>query len=284
VPPSTIPHGGNDLNYIGGRYALLNKSHPAIHSPVDGVVTNAGQGTVGKIAIRDKDGFSHEILHTQKQNVSIGDPVAAGQLIGTMGNTGTHDQHVHYQLKDPEGHTINPTTFWDQQGAVEPNPAPPAHATGLFGTGGQFAPGSATSPRSRYDSGSFIPPSDEAAIPDGSKDVRRLVRVSGPTAAALVEMAAKPVTPLNEIPPDRPASFDDRFGDWVSSQQASAPRGPYQVGPPQQGSRPLGIVSGKPMPDYPFPPPIWGPPNNSGSQGDDSEDWYARWLGPARWK
>jgi hypothetical protein len=97
-------------------------------------------------------------------------------------------------------------------------------------------------------------------------------------------MAAKPLAPFNEIPPDRPASFDDRFGDWVSSPQVSAPRGPYQPRPPQQGSRPLGISSGKPMPDYPFPPPIWGPPSNSGSQGDDIEDWYTRWLGPARWK
>ena len=32
-----------------------------------------------------------------------------------------------------------------------------------------------------------------------------------------------------------------------------------QAAPPQQNGRPLGIVSGKPMPQWPFPPPIWGP-------------------------
>lgn len=128
-----------------------------MYAPVDGVVTNAGQGTVGKIAIRDANGFSHEILHTRERHVAVGDLVAAGQSIGTMGNTGTHDQHVHYQLKDPDGDTINPTAFWDQQGAVEPNTAPPAYVAGLFGTGGQFAPGSASSSRPLYDTRSFIP-------------------------------------------------------------------------------------------------------------------------------
>src|SRR5260221_7532771 len=87
VLPSTIPHRGIDFNYVGGKTARLNLSHPALRSPVDGVVINAGQGTVGRIAIRDKDGFVHEILHSDKRHVAIGDPVAAGQLVGTMGNT-----------------------------------------------------------------------------------------------------------------------------------------------------------------------------------------------------
>jgi hypothetical protein len=84
-PPSTIPHGGVDFNYIGGKDARLNKSHPALRSPVDDIVENAGQGDVGRSAIRDKNGFLHEILHTDARHVAIGDPVAAGQLIGTMG-------------------------------------------------------------------------------------------------------------------------------------------------------------------------------------------------------
>jgi hypothetical protein len=78
-PPSTIPRGGVDFNYIGGKDARLNKSHPALRSPVDGIVENAGQGDVGRIAIRDKNGFLHEILHTDERHVAIGDPVAAGQ-------------------------------------------------------------------------------------------------------------------------------------------------------------------------------------------------------------
>ena len=68
------------------------------------------------------------------RHVAVGDPVAAGQLIGTMGNTGVDKpkiesgaNHVHYQIKDPSGNVINPSAFWDQQGPVDPNPAPSAY-------------------------------------------------------------------------------------------------------------------------------------------------------------
>ena len=104
------PHPGVDFNYnVPGPHGI-NLLHPAVRSPIAGIVTNAGQGTVGRIAIRDANGFSHEILHTHTRHVSVGDPVAAGQLIGTMGNTGvdkpnieTGPNHVHYQVKDPAG-------------------------------------------------------------------------------------------------------------------------------------------------------------------------------------
>src|SRR6266700_7511986 len=113
-PGSSNPHRGVDFNYVGGRDARLNKSHPALRSPVTGIVTNAGEGTAGRIAIREANGFIHEILHTHTPHVAIGDPVVAGQLIGTMGNTGVDiptivrgDHHVHYQLKDPAGNKVN---------------------------------------------------------------------------------------------------------------------------------------------------------------------------------
>ena len=103
TPPSSILHGGVDFNYSVGPTGI-NLTHPALRSPVSGIVTTKpGEGTFGRIAIRDKNGFSHEILHTHTQFLTAGDPVAAGQLIGTMGNTGTEQQHVHYQLKDPAG-------------------------------------------------------------------------------------------------------------------------------------------------------------------------------------
>jgi len=101
---SSNPHRGIDFNYVGGREARLNKSNPAVRSPVDGVVENAGEDKWGTIAIRDKNGLLHQILHTNARHVKIGDPVAAGQLIGTMGNTGVFrrdgkpgDSYVHYR-------------------------------------------------------------------------------------------------------------------------------------------------------------------------------------------
>jgi murein DD-endopeptidase MepM/ murein hydrolase activator NlpD len=112
---STNPHRGVDFNYVGEQASEFNEGYPTIRSPVDGTVTNAGQGNYGTIAIRDANGFSHEILHTHTRHVAVGDPVVAGQSIGTMGNTGVKDrngnpgpQHVHYQLKDPAGTVIDP--------------------------------------------------------------------------------------------------------------------------------------------------------------------------------
>jgi Peptidase family M23 len=152
------PHGGVDFNYFGGQ-AGINLEHPALRSPVTGVVTNAGEGTVGRIAIKDADGFTHEILHTDTRHIAVGDPVVAGQLIGTMGNTGAEDQHVHYQLKDPAGNNINPTDYWDRQGPVDPNPAPPAYI----------------------------------------QEYQRYLQGSN-----------------GAVSPDRPDSFDSRFGNWPS--------------------------------------------------------------------
>ena len=46
--------------------------------------------------------------------------------------------------------------------------------------------------------------------------------------------------------------------------------------PPPQASRPLGIFSGEPTPDYPVPPPIFGLPDDSRANGDDEQSWYTR--------
>ena len=87
-PPSSIPHGGVDFNYPVGQ-TRINLTRPALRSPVAGIVTNAEEGAYGRIAIRDANGFTHGILHTRAQHVAVSDPVVAGQLLGTMGNTGT---------------------------------------------------------------------------------------------------------------------------------------------------------------------------------------------------
>jgi hypothetical protein len=38
------------------------------------------------------------------------------------------------------------------------------------------------------------------------------------------------------------------------------------------------IVSGQPMPDWPFPPPIWNFPDKSAASGENSEDCLKRLL------
>lgn len=132
------PHGGSDFNYEGGQTGI-NVTHPAVHSPVAGTVTFVG-GQYGTIKIRDADGNSHEILHTNSQSVTVGQAVAAGDEVGSMGGRGPHGeaqyaQHVHYQMKDSQGHAINPETYWNERPSVaattaHTNPGPThQHAT-----------------------------------------------------------------------------------------------------------------------------------------------------------
>jgi hypothetical protein len=269
----------------------INLTHPALRSPVSGIVTRAGEGQYGTIAIRDANGFSHEILHTQARHVAVGDPV--GALIGTMGNTGTNDQHVHYQLKDPSGRVIDPSAFWDQQGRVDPNPAPPTYlgeqqqylrdrnamVNNAFGIVPDAGP--IYGPQPVDQAQPLIGPSPRSIDP---KDIRVLTgRIAGQPVPPRFNANAAAVLP-NEIPSaDGPPSFGDRFGNWTSSNGATVPLAPYQpISPPPQVQRPLGIVSGKPTPDYPFPPPIWGFADPSETPG--KEDWSALLLRPADWK
>src|SRR4051812_32207822 len=69
--PGSDPHRGLDFNYGGLHQTGENMQHPPFHSPIDGVVTNV-EPKFGLIAIRDKDGFSVEIFHTQTQRVEKG--------------------------------------------------------------------------------------------------------------------------------------------------------------------------------------------------------------------
>jgi Peptidase family M23 len=265
--------------------------HPAVRSPIAGIVTNAGEGTAGRIAIRDTNGFTHEILHTDTRHVVVGDRVAAGQLIGTMGNTGTDQQHVHYQLRDPTGQIVDPGDFWQQP--VDPNPAPPAY----LGEYQQYvqardaearnnfsdAPDATSEPANR----SFVGSPVGSSPPDTDKVTRRLSRRAEP---AFYDRGTAPVPfvpPNNVLRPDQnsfdnrfgdpayfpappsvdapspnaPASFGDRFGNWIPSPDGSVSNGSYQPAPPPPAARPLGIVSGMPMPDYLLPPQIWGFPD-----------------------
>lgn len=124
-------HGGSDFNYVGGQ-AGVNLTHPSIHSPVAGTVEFVG-GRYGTITIRDAEGNSHQLLHTQSQSVVVGQRVEAGTEIGTMGGRGPrgeaqYAQHVHYQMKDAQGHSVNPEAFWDRRQSVGAHDAQAAAA------------------------------------------------------------------------------------------------------------------------------------------------------------
>lgn len=113
-------HGGVDFNYVGGQNGI-NLRHPVVRSPVSGVVIyGAGQGSYGTVKIRDDQGNVHEILHLDSRSVRVTDPptrINAGDAIGTMGGrgpngAGQYAQHVHYQVRDASGRTVDPEAFW----------------------------------------------------------------------------------------------------------------------------------------------------------------------------
>jgi hypothetical protein len=94
-----------------------------------------------------------------------------------------------------------------------------------------------------------------------------------------------PPADINTLPFSLPGASDDdntpapRLGRRVVNLATPAPNTapplvPDAVAP---ASRPLGLVSGKPMPDWPVPPPIWNFSDKS-SAGDDDALWQRWWA------
>ena len=71
--------------------------------------------------------------------------------------------------------------------------------------------------------------------------------------------SAPPLVPLGNSDARR-ATSDDRFGGAAASTPTVLPRGMARPETPQQAAPLLGLVSGKPMPKYAVPPPIFGLP------------------------
>ena len=99
-------------------------------------------GQYGTVKIRDAQGNSHEILHLDSRSVKEGQVVRAGDPIGTMGGrgpegAGQYAQHVHYQLRDPQGHLISPQTFWDRHAPAQTTSAPTSTAAPHRGAGAE---------------------------------------------------------------------------------------------------------------------------------------------------
>jgi hypothetical protein len=201
---------------------------------------------------------------------------------------------VHYQLMDPSGNRVNPTEFWDQQGPIDPNPAQPSylgdyqHYLGTPGAATGNAPSNAADAGQLYGSG-LINPMGAVAAAQAAAEARKNVRVvSGRLNPRNVDLGGydpnAPVTVPNQMSsPGSSPSFNDRFGDWVSSPSGSAPLDRNQlIAPPPQPGKPTGIISGQPMPDSPLPPWAFGLPDPTRTPGDEA--WSLAELGLGRWK
>ena len=99
-------HNGMDFSAPSGTY---------IYATGDGTVIKAehGYGGYGKMITIDH-GFGYETryAHMQSFKVDEGDEVKRGQLIGTVGSTGTSSgPHVHYEVLK-NGKAINPISYF----------------------------------------------------------------------------------------------------------------------------------------------------------------------------
>ena len=74
----------------------------------------------------------------------------------------------------------------------------------------------------------------------------------------------------------------DVMGNWTSFSGATTPLAPNQpIAPPPQPGRSPGILTGRPMPSYPFSAPIFGFPGSSPKPG--KEDWAWALIRRAEW-
>jgi len=147
----------------------------------------------------------------------------------------------------------------------------------LFHGFGQFVEDSLVSPAEaaplpRVLSGPTAPdlPHDEAPAVVSKRPEQYLsARVVYPSPASARDAAAP-------VAPDVQGSFKGRFGDWVGT----AARNSDQLAQVPQAEPVLSLVSGKPIPNYPIPPSIWGFPDSSTTTSDSVEDWFNRWIRP----
>ncbi len=101
-------HHGVDIDTPAGG------DNVEVHCPVDGTVEFVG-GRYGTVSVRDGHGYLHQFLHLERAAVEVGDRVERGDTVGIMGGRGPegpnqYEDHVHYQIRNPQDRRINPET------------------------------------------------------------------------------------------------------------------------------------------------------------------------------
>ena len=130
--PSICPIANNDLRRIGSGFGY--RMHPILHvlkmhtgvdisaergTPIyaagDGVVTRADASSSGYgNCVRINHGYNYITLyaHMYKMNVSPGEIVKRGQIIGLVGSTGrSTSPHLHYEVRI-NNEPVNPENFF----------------------------------------------------------------------------------------------------------------------------------------------------------------------------
>ena len=122
APTTVLPVQGYRLTaHFGSSGSMWSSDHTgldfaapegtALRAIADGVVTEVGyDGAYGnKTVVRLEDGTELWYCHQSSQNVSVGDHVSAGDVIGAVGSTGnTTGPHLHLEVRPGGGDPIDP--------------------------------------------------------------------------------------------------------------------------------------------------------------------------------
>jgi murein DD-endopeptidase MepM/ murein hydrolase activator NlpD len=118
--PITSGFGEREDPIIGGGEGEFHKGvdigspdGTPVHAPADGRVTKAGPGTgYGReIEIDHGNGIITLYGHLSGYNVTVGEQVVKGQVIGYVGHSGrTTGSHLHYEVQ-VRGTAVNPHKY-----------------------------------------------------------------------------------------------------------------------------------------------------------------------------
>lgn len=148
-------HRGSDYLLVDGWASMDAGDTPAVLAAADGVVVRVEDGNYdrchGDLATGAVDCDGHErranrvevehaggvvtsYLHLAQDSVTVeeGQAVSCGDVLGRVGSSGNSSQpHLHFELEDAEGRTIDPyagpasqpETWWLDQGTLEGLPS-----------------------------------------------------------------------------------------------------------------------------------------------------------------
>lgn len=128
VAGGTVSSGyGMRVDPISGRsqlHAGIDVAAPAgseIHSVRDGVVVFSGErGAAGQVVeVRNRDGSVATYAHVAARLAEEGQPVAAGDVVATVGSTGrSTGPHLHFAVRR-DGRTVDPTPWLTPTASAE---------------------------------------------------------------------------------------------------------------------------------------------------------------------
>ncbi len=150
-------HANSDWNGPAGHHGIdvfAFRGAPLV-AVADGTIVAVGRpsSTSGlRVRLRDDCGWEYYYGHLDSAAVAVGQRVARGTVLGTMGNTGTSGVHLHFNVS-PNGRYSSDINPFDLLLSTSPTaceappppppPPPPPSGCGVLGTGQTLAPDTA---------------------------------------------------------------------------------------------------------------------------------------------